>query len=390
MTMTRAAATANVDLALFLPALSGGGAERITLLLADGFVARGLRVDLVLGVHEGPYLDQIPAGVRVVTLGSTKPLGKLMRLSRYLREARPPALLSALDNINLSTAARNLAGVPTRVVLGVHNTMSRDMQSVAGMKAAVRRFALRATYRWADGIVAVSHGVARDLAAYTGLPESRLSVIYNPVVTNQLTTLARGEVAHPWANDPQIPLVLAVGRLVPQKDFATLLRAFALVRRRCGGRSRLAILGEGAERAPLESLARQLGLIEDVAFCGFVANPYAWMAKSRLVVASSKWEGLPTVLIEAMATGTPVVSTDCPSGPHEILDGGTFGTLVPVGNADALADAITAALGTANDPARLQRRAQTFSVDSAVDAYLQTLFNRSASVNAHVHHAPAS
>jgi glycosyltransferase involved in cell wall biosynthesis len=213
-------------------------------------------------------------------------------------------------------------------------------------------------------------------------------VIYNPVVTNELTTLARGEVAHPWANDPQVPLVLAVGRLVPQKDFATLLRAFSLLRRRC--RCRLAILGDGAERAPLESLARQLGLTENVAFCGFVANPYAWMARSRLVVASSKWEGLPTVLIEAMATGTPVVSTDCPSGPREILDGGTFGTLVPVGNAEALADAIAAALGAANDPDRLQRRAQTFSVNSAVDAYLETLFNRSASVNVHAHHAPAS
>jgi glycosyltransferase involved in cell wall biosynthesis len=226
-------------------------------------------------------------------------------------------------------------------------------------------------YPWADAVIAVSDGVAEQVASLTGMPRERITTIYNPVVTPELLWRSREPVDHPWLAPGQPPVVLGVGKLKIQKGFRTLIRAFARVR--AARPARLVILGEGARRRTLEALVDELGLREDVALPGYVENPWAWMSRASVFALSSRWEGLPGALIEAMACGCPVVSTDCPSGPAEILEGGVYGPLVPVGDAGALARAILELLDAPPDPARLRARAAAFCVDPALERYLEVL-----------------
>jgi glycosyltransferase involved in cell wall biosynthesis len=229
---------------------------------------------------------------------------------------------------------------------------------------------MRWSYPRADAVTAISVGVAEDLARVTGLQDERIRIIYNPVVTSELQERAAEGVDDTWLGPDQPPVILGVGRLVKQKDFSTLLRAFALARKRI--KVRLIIIGEGEQRNALKDLGRELGVEEEVRLPGFVTNPYAYMARSAVFALSSKWEGLGMALIEAMACGTPVVSTDCPSGPREILEKGRWGRLVPVGSVESLAQAI---VETVEDPGcDPQRRAAYFSVQAAVDQYLQLLY----------------
>ncbi len=358
-------------LALFLPNLQGGGAERVMVMLANGFAERGLAVDLVLARVEGPCLADVGPRVRVVDLGGRRVAASLPALVRYLRHERPQALLSALNHANVvAVAARVLACSRTRLVVSEHNNLSVAAQAQHSIAARVVLAAMRWTYRRAEGVVAVSRGVADDLARWAALPRPRIDVIYNPVVTPALAARAALPPSHAWFADGGAPIVVAVGRLTAQKDFVTLLRAFARLRaeRPC----RLAILGEGDERAVLAALVAELGLQDSVTLPGFVDNPHAWMRHAALFVLSSAWEGLGNALIEAMACGTPVVSTDCPSGPAEILEGGRWGRLVPVGDATALARAMVATLDDVERP-DVAARAAAFGVDRAVDAYLRVL-----------------
>jgi glycosyltransferase involved in cell wall biosynthesis len=226
-------------------------------------------------------------------------------------------------------------------------------------------------YPWADAIIAVSDGVADDVARVTSLPRESITTIHNPVVTPELQEKMRAPLDHPWFAPGNPPVLLAVGRLVDQKDFPTLLKAFARVR--AVRKARLIILGEGKERPELEALTGKLGVASDVDLPGFVLNPFPYMIRASALVLSSAWEGLPGVLIEAMACGCPVVSTDCPSGPAEILNGGAYGPLVPVGDDAALAKAILSVLEAPPDSERLRAQAALFSVDRATDQYLQVL-----------------
>jgi glycosyltransferase involved in cell wall biosynthesis len=233
------------------------------------------------------------------------------------------------------------------------------------MPKLVRRF-----YRWADGIVAVSKGVADDLVQVTGLPPERIQVIYNPIVTPELMAKAQDTLDHPWFGPGQPPVILAVGRLDPQKDFHTLIRAFAQVRQI--RLSRLLILGEGEERQALEALVCQLGLQDDVCLPGFVANPYPYMTRAGVFVLSSRWEGLPGVLIEALYCGVPLVSTDCPSGPREILANGQYGKLVPVGDVVAMTQAIVAMLNSGKKKVP-EESWRPFTLEVSVNQYLDAL-----------------
>ena len=361
-----------MKLALFLPSLRGGGAERVMVNLARGFVERGLQVDLVLARAEGPYLSQVPKEVRVVDLGAQRVLHSLPGLVRYLREERPQAMLSALNHANIVAIwAKLLARVKTRLVVSERTTLSRSTENASSIRVKFIPFLVKAFYPYADVVVAVSRGVAEDLIARIGLTAEKIKVIYNPVVTPELFTKAEEPLDHPWFRPGEPPVILGVGRLTKPKDFPTLIRAFALVRKERP--ARLMILGEGEERPNLEALVRELGLEEDVALPGFVENPYKYMKRAAVFVLSSRWEGLPTVLIEAMALGTPVVATDCPSGPAEILEGGKWGRLVAVGNETSLARAIILALSKPVNAGELRSRAQLFSVDGVVQLYLDLL-----------------
>ena len=358
-------------IAFFLPTLCGGGAERVIVNLAQGITERGLPVDLVLSAAEGPLLNQVPPGVRLVDLRAPRVLRSLAPLARYLRRERPRVLVSSMGHANLVAVwAGRLAGRITPVVVTEHNTLSQETRQERRLSGRIWPLLLRTFYPWANRIVAVSRGAADDLARTSGLPRERVEVVYNPVITPTMLTLARQEPDHPWFAPGEPPVVLGVGRLTPQKDFFTLMRAFAEVRRR--RTARLIILGEGEDRPALEALAAKLGLADDVALPGFKENALAYMARSAVFVLSSAWEGLPTVLIEALAAGTRVVSTDCPSGPREILQDGRLGTLVPVGDATSLAGAVLQVLEQPAGAVPLDALAP-FTRDASVDHYLRLI-----------------
>ncbi|HNS59257.1 MAG TPA: glycosyltransferase [Nitrosomonas europaea] len=362
-----------MHIAIYLPSLRGGGAERAMATLANGFADRGLKVDLVLVRAEGPYLSEVSPGVRIVDLQSNRVLTSLPGLVRYLRRERPQAMLSALNHANvIAVVARMLAGVPARLVVSERNNVSLSGSSSKNLRSRVVLHMMRWAYRKTDGVTAVSGGVADDLANAINLPRDRISVIFNPVVTPELIEKSRMPLKHPWLGEGKPPVILGVGRLTPQKDFVTLIRAFAQVRtvRNC----RLVILGEGELRAELEQLVASLGVQDNVQLPGFADNPFAWMSRVRLFVLSSRWEGLPNVLIQAMACGAAVVSTDCPSGPDEILEGGKWGRLVPVGDEEALAEAMVTLLEMPeNQLSDVRQRAGGFRPELAVDAYLKIL-----------------
>lgn len=357
---------------IFVSFSGRGGVERMVCNLAEGMQEAGVAVDLVLARARGEHLDGIPAGVRVVHLHARHTFSALGPLVRYLRRERPAALLAAKDRaIRTALVARRLAGGEPRLVGRLGTTVSA---ALAG-RGALRRWwwyrGMRLFYGHVDLIVAVSEGVAADVRAITGLTAERVRVIPNPVVGPRLHQLAAVAVDHPWLAADAPPVILGVGRLTRQKDFPTLVRAFARLR---GERdARLMILGEGGERPALEALARRLGVEGDVALPGFAANPYAPMARAALFVLSSAWEGSPNALTEAMALGTPVVATDCPSGPREILRGGRVAPLVPVGDDEALAAAMADQLRAPAAAPALAQAVAAYRIDRSAAAYLRAL-----------------
>ncbi|GAB4348865.1 MAG: glycosyltransferase [Immundisolibacter sp.] len=372
-------------IAIFVSSWPRGAIQRLMLNLADEFAAAGHGIDL-LTPRAKPPTERLPPGVRLLELaprlarlpGARRhkrwfvPLA-LPALVRYLERERPAALLSGGEWPNvIALAARRLTGKPARVVVSEHIHVGA---STAGAAARKRRHLLprlmARLYPAADAVVAVSEGVREDLLARFSLPAARVHAIYNPVITQPLLAAREAPLDDPWFAPDAPPVLLNVAQLRVQKDQATLLRAFAHVRQRRP--ARLLILGEGHLRPALEALARELGIAADVRMPGFVPNPLAYMRRARLFVLSSAWEGLPTVLIEALACGCPVVSTDCPSGPREILDGGRYGRLVPVGDVEALTAAIEAALAADVDRQALERRALAFSAAAVARPYLGLL-----------------
>lgn len=342
------------------------------LNLARGFAQRGLHVDLLLArTGGGVFGSEVAADVRVVDLRAARVSTSLPGVIRYLRRERPAVVLATLDTSNfVALLARRLAGVSTRTVIRQAAIFSTAWRGASRGMSTVAHLLARHFYPWADELVAVSEGVAQDLATVTKLPLSRIRVVPNPVVTPELLALTQELPDHPWLAPGQDPVVLGVGRLGIEKDFGTLIRALAAVRRTRP--ARLVILGEGEERRALEALIRELALEEHVSMPGFARNPFAYMAKAAAFVLPSLWEGLPGVLIEALACGAPVIATDCGGGSREILRGGQLGRLVPPGDVCALAQAI---LDTLVEPLRhgAEDAWSRFSQDSAVDAYLRVL-----------------
>jgi glycosyltransferase involved in cell wall biosynthesis len=308
----------------------------------------------------------------VLALKPPKTIRCLHGLAIYLRREQPDALLSAKTPANLVAIwAKRLAKVRTRIVVSERTNLSTVTQQSPKWRWRYVAPLIGKVYPQAERIVTVSRGVADDLAACTGLPRATIGTIYNPTLTTEIAEKAQAPISHTWLPPTTTPVILGVGRLVPQKDFPTLLKAFAHVHRKHP--ARLLILGEGRERAKLEALVSELGIAEDVSFPGFEPNPYAFMARASVFVLSSAWEGLPNALIEALACGCPVVSTNCPSGPQEILDNGAFGPLVPVGDDRALAEAILHTLENPPNAERLRSRAAEFDIREISRQYLNVL-----------------
>lgn len=340
--------------------------------LANNLRARGYAVDLVLVEARGPYLAEVASDVRIVDLSAGGVVFSLLAFTRYLSTTRPAVIISALSHANLvAILARMASRVTSRLVISERSVLFAPGMPTPSWKDGLVRLLMKFLYPHADQIVAISRGVENDLYKWIALPPGKVRTIYNPVITAGLSNLASAASPHPWLAQREPPVILGVGRLTPQKDFASLIRAFAAVRkaRLC----RLVILGEGELRSELESLVRELGLNDDVLMPGFDNNPFAWMSRSAVFVFSSIFEGLGGALIQAMACGTPVVSTDCPSGPAEILEDGRWGRLVPVGDVQALAQAIMLTIEADSHP-DVRLRAAFFSDKRSVDDYLDVCF----------------
>jgi glycosyltransferase involved in cell wall biosynthesis len=360
-------------LAVLLASLAQGGVGKMRTHLINRFCELGHHVDLLLGDPHSPYMDRLHPHVRVIDLGTSNAITGVPALARYLWREKPQVLLTQRIRVNvLALRARNLIRSDTRVYVTSNTNITSQLESMRPEKRAKQLKLLRKYYPQNDGIMAVSQGVANDTADIIGIAAEQIRVIHNPVVTPELIRLAVIPSEHPWfSTDKTIPVLLGVGRLEPQKDFPNLIRAFAQVRQKhpC----RLMILGEGALRPELQALAESLGVEKELAMPGFVKNPYQYMHAASLFVLSSRWEGSPNGLTEALAVGTPVVATDCPNGPNEILQQGKLGPLVPMGDPVALSKAILETLAQPHPAEFLRGGVAHYSVKNSAREYLEAM-----------------
>ncbi|BCO09765.1 glycosyl transferase [Desulfolithobacter dissulfuricans] len=345
--------------------------------LANGFAGRGIGVDLVLARAEGPYLDEISPDVRVIDLKASRVVTSLPALVRYLRREQPGAMLATMAHANIIAIwARKFARIaPGLLAVREANTMGISAENTRQLRGRLLPLATRFFYPRADAVIANSRGSAEDLSRHAGIAPAKLHVVFNPLDLQTISARAKEKNDHPWFREPGPPVILGTGRLTEQKDFQTLVRAFALARARL--EARLVILGEGEDRQKLEKLITSMNLENDISLPGFVSNPYPFMKHASLFVLSSRWEGLPNALLEAIALGTPVVATSCPSGPAEILENGRYGHLVPVGDPEALARAMVETIENPPDPSLLRKRAEDFSSARIIDQYLEILLGES-------------
>jgi glycosyltransferase involved in cell wall biosynthesis len=360
-------------LAVFAATSGHSGVDRVLGNLIAQFSAWGLAVDLLMVRNHGPYLDgsELP-GVKEIDLGAAHVNTALPALVSYLRRVRPAALLTDKDKVNRAAIlARILARVDTRLGVRLGTTVSINLAGRSAFARWSQRTSIRRLYPLADRVIAPSRGVADDLAVYTGLARDHIEVVRSPIVTPELARRAGESPGHPWLEGDGPPVILGVGEIGYRKDFETLLRAFATLRRRRS--CRLIILGRGRRRDDLLALAGELGVSEDVDLPGFHPNPFAFMARADLFVLSSRWEGMPVVLVEALACGTPVVATDCPSGPAEILVQGVPGTLVPIADARRMAAAMERWLASPVSRSAVERAVAEYRVERSAAAYLRAL-----------------
>ncbi|ATD66158.1 glycosyl transferase [Luteimonas chenhongjianii] len=355
-------------LAILLPDLGPGGAERMRLQMAAIWLRRGFAVEFVLLRRAGELIQELPEGASLVDLGAPRIRSAFVPLTRYLRGRRPQALLAAMWPLTvLAPLAARAVRFRGRVAISEHSPLSLAYAGRGRVHRAVLRGSTRFAYPWADARIGVSAGVADGLAALSGLPRSDFRVVHNPAAGMRAPT---GLLQRPRVLGEPGRVVLTVGTLKKVKRHDLLLRAFA---RLAEPDLTLCILGEGEERPRLEALVRDLRLHGRVSMPGYVADPSAWYAHADLFVLASDYEGFGNVIVEAMEYGVPIVSTDCPAGPSEILEGGKYGTLTPVGDPEALAAAMQAALRGTHDRSALKARARDFSVEKIADEYLDLL-----------------
>lgn len=357
--------------ALLVPTLATGGIGQTVVALANRLVAAH-PVDLLLSADHGPHLKRLDPAVRLVHLPTTNRLTGWLPLAWYLYRERPAALLTHIERTSaLALQARRVARVPVRLCSTLHTHLGSFIAQLRPGKRDRHTALMRRCYPACDALIAVSNAVAEDAAARLDLARERIRVIHNPLLPDDLDAQAQAVPGHPWMQPGEPPVLLAVGRLEPVKDFPALLAAFAQLRRT--RRCRLVILGEGKQREALLARAAMLGIGADLLLPGFVDNPYAWMRRAAALVSSSRCEGFGNVLVEALACGTPVVATACPGGPEEILDGGRLGPLVPVGDAAALAAALAATLDRPLPAAVLRAGAERYSAARSAERYRAVL-----------------
>ncbi len=361
-------------IAFFSYDLRIGGAEKMVVTLLPKFADAGYLVDLVLVNQGGELLSQADPRVNIVNLGKSHSASALFPLISYLRKNSPDVLISNLTHLNnVAILARRLSGASAMLIATEHSTISLNNLAKGGKERWLVQIS-RLLYPSADKIIVVSAGAAKDLQETLKISAGKIGVIHNPIHPEQIRRLKEEPVDDPWLSDKTIPLLLSVGRLAKEKNYPFMLDVFRQVTEK--RKVRLMILGEGEERPVLEQMVRDLRLADVVRMPGSIRNPYPYMAHAAIMLCTSHYEGFNIALAEALACGTPVISVDCPHGPAEILDNGRYGTLIPIGEKDRMAEAIIRGLEhpeTLPSPTVLQQRAEIFSVDKVFADYQRTI-----------------
>lgn len=361
----------NKRISILLPSLGGGGAEKVMVALANNFVEKKYDVDILLVSNEGVYFDLLSTDVRVIDLNASRSLFAIPKLIRYIKKYKPNVLLSILTHTNIvALICKIIFQNKIKVIISERSILSKQIMISNSFLFKNIKFFLHFLYPLADSIIAISNGVAEDLIKTLKINKEKVKIIYNPLTYNY--DIDSNKVVDknffPFNNNNSI--IISVGRLAKVKNHELLIMAFSLLRKRRN--ARLIILGEGPERPMLSNLIKTLHLDQDVFLLGFVDNPLDYMSKSDVFVLSSNWEGFGNVLVEAMSLGLKLVSTDCPSGPREILENGKWGKLVPVNNAELLAKAIDDILDE-NIIYDVKERAAHFSIEKIATKYLEVM-----------------
>lgn len=360
------------SICIFVPLLAGGGAEHVAVRIANELAAKGGSVDLVLAQVKGAYLSEVSNKVNIVDLKCSdgfSTIKSLPGLIKYLRKNKPSILFSTLFRANtISALAIRLARVNTKLILRHPNMLYPEGGENLSYYSKLNKKAAIWAAKKADVLVLTSKAMERELLDLTNFDSNKIKIIHNPVPIDEIQLKAKEKSGHEWLDDKNVPVILAVGRLSYQKNFESLIRAFAELRER--RESRLIILGEGEERAKLEDLVEELKMQEYVSMPGFVSNPYSYMSRCDVFVLPSKWEGFPNVLVEAMACGAQVVASDCPGGTSEILENGKWGRLVQANDYLELANKIEKEVAS-SAPLQTQIRVNDFMIDKIVEEYIK-------------------
>jgi len=358
----------NKKIAFYIANLNSGGIGRNTLRIADELKNQGYQVDLVVTKLKGVYVEDVPSDLNVVDLKSRRVLTSIFKLISYLKNEQPNIFISAnnLPNI-ISILSKILSKSKVKMIISIRTHLSSQFNHHNTLKNKIIMYLAKLFYPKSDVIVAVSKGVAEDAVKLINLDKDKIKVIYNPIVSDDINVKKDKKITETWFDLEKTPVIISAGRLTKQKDYYTLIDAFKILRSK--RMIKLIILGEGEEKEKIWNYIKINHLEDDIKLKGFVNNPYPYIKKSNVFVLSSQWEGFGNVVAESLAVGTPIVSTDCPSGPAEILDFGNFGKLVPVGNSQKMADSIESILLSSVNHKKLIQRSKVFSVANAANEY---------------------
>lgn len=360
------------SISFFLLSLNFGGIEANTIRLANSFCKSGYKVDLVVGHSGGDYQKRVDNGINIVNLKKKSLIKMALPLLRYLRKNKPKVIITGGEGANILLGIMKKLMPSQKVIISIRTNLSTEYrESNNRKKKLLFPFFSKVLYKNVDKIVTVSKGVANDASEFLGYPLEKFNVIYNPIVDEGLLELMNEEVEHEWLDNDNYKVLLSVGRLVKQKDLVTLIKGFKLAKQKDNS-LKLIIIGEGPEKSKLVSMVKEYNLEKDIVFQGFVQNPYPFMKKADIFILSSQWEGFGNVLVEALATGVPIISTDCPSGPSEILDHGKYGKMIQVGDYNHLSEEIVAIINQNNHELQFLRkkRAEEFTVQIAKEKYI--------------------
>jgi len=365
---------ANEEITIFVPAISptSGGAEHIVIRLIAGFLNKDIKVTLVMASLQGDPHKGLPSEVKVINLNCRRTSYSILKFTKYIKQNKPKIILSHLHRANrIALLAKILSRTDAKLHIVEHNTVSAELESLPLIQKLIAKLTYKLLYPHADTIIHVSKAAAVDLQRHLPANAKKVITIYNPVVNGEEFN-SNSKIPHEWFKEKDIPVILGIGRFSEQKDFLNLIEAFYIVRKNIN--SRLIVLGKGEQESKIVKAIQNYGISDYVHLPGYVDNPFDYMRHASVFVLSSKWEALPTVLVEALACGCPVVSTDCPSGPFEILEGGKYGTLVPTNDSLALGNAILESISNNNvNCDMLRQRARDFSIESSVNQYLEIL-----------------